>query len=389
MRSIAAQITALAKGWFTRPGKSDQILHLLRRAPAGSLDKILKIVDIPEVIRSLRDRDFGLRSDALDFLLRERVHELSDDTLAAVISALHKGPTPRRSQEAIVEVLTSRNNDDFLRLKSRINNTADHHNLEHLVFEDLDEDLAERLLAHIAAESNGQGRKDLRILCDIDDTLKSAIHDRRYPRGTIYPGVVSFLHHLDDGAAEAPDRPGDLTFVTARPEGPRGLIEQYTRGSLDGLGLPPHTVMGGSVLNLHTRGAIKDRKLENMRRNRELFPDARTIFIGDSGQADGEVGAEAHRRHPGHIVGTLLHNVTDVSDKERADWAVKGVYVFDTYAGAAAHALQLGLIRKDQALAIAEDVRFGLETFSIDREHRSRLMSLLEEDIRRIEATNC
>lgn len=382
MRSIAAQITALCSGWFTLPSSAEQIMLLLRETPAGHLNTVLEIVDVPQLARSLHERDFGLRQDALDFLFRERLHEIADDSLAALISALHKGPTPRRSQEAIVEVLTNREGEEFRNLKSRLNHTADHHNLEHLVYEDLDKDLAKRLLDHIAAQTDAANRKDLRILCDIDDTIKAAIHDQRYPRGTVYPGVITLLNLLDDGAAADPDRPGDLTFVTARPEGPRGFVEQYTRNSLHHLGLPPHTVMGGSVINLLTRGRIRDRKLENMRRNRELFPEARTIFIGDSGQTDGEVGAEAYRTARGHTVGTLLHNVTDMSDAERAQWAVKGVYVFDTYAGAAAHAMQLGLLRKDQALEVAADVRIGLETFEMATHHRDVLLAALERETR-------
>lgn len=223
------------------------------------------------------------------------------------------------------------------------------------------------------------------MLCDIDDTVKCVIHDRRYPRGTIYPGVVSLLTKLDKGAAAEPNRPGDLTFVTARPGGPEGLIEQYTRGKLSYLGLPPHSVMGGSFLNLHTKNAIAERKLQNMDRDRLLFPEARMVFVGDSGQADGDVGAQMHERDPHHIVGTLLHNVTELDEAQRQEWAGRGVHVFDTYAGAAAHAVRLGLIRVDQAREVAQAVRTGLELLELAPERHERLARDLAADEAEIE----
>ncbi|WP_134773155.1 phosphatase domain-containing protein [Ornithinimicrobium flavum] len=381
----AARITALSDGWLTRPSTSARLLDALRAVPAGQLDAVLLTVDVDRMLASLRGWRIGHRQKAVDLLLRERVEELSTQAIAEIVSALHTGPTPRSSQEAVVEVMTTKVDTEFHDLKYRLNSTKDHHDLEHLVFEDLEEDLQERLLEHIADEADYAGSSDLRVLCDIDDTVKCVIHDDRYPRGVVYPGVVTLLHALDKGGADEPDRPGDLTFVTARPGGPRGLVEQYTRNKLGGLGLPQHSVMGGSFLNLHTKNAIAERKLQNMDRDRLLFPECRMVFIGDSGQADGAVGAEMHQRDPRHIVGTLLHNVTDLDAAQRAEWADRGVHVFDTYAGAAAHAVRLGLIRVDQAREVAAAVRSGLELLDLSGEQRERLARDLAADEAAIE----
>jgi hypothetical protein len=383
--SAAARITALSDGWLTRPSVSSRLLDVLRATPEGQLDAVLRTVDVDRMLASLRGWRIGHRQQAVDLLLRERVAELSTQALAEVVSALHTGPTSRFSQEAIVEVLTSKVDTEFNDLKYRLNSTKDHHDLEHLVFEDLEEDLQERLLEHIADQAGYAGSSDLRVLCDIDDTVKCVIHDDRYPRGVVYPGVVTLLNALDQGGNAEPDRPGDLTFVTARPGGPRGLVEQYTRNKLGGLGLPPHSVMGGSFLNLHTKNAIAERKLQNMDRDRLLFPECRMVFIGDSGQADGAVGAEMHLRDPLHIVGTLLHNVTDLDAAQRADWADRGVHVFDTYAGAAAHAVRLGLIGVHQAREVADAVRRGLELIELSPEQRERLTRDLAVDEAAIE----
>ncbi|HSP60610.1 MAG TPA: phosphatase domain-containing protein, partial [Ornithinimicrobium sp.] len=312
--------------------------------------------------------------------------EVTLQTVAEIVAALHHGPTPRLHQEAIVQVLTAHEGTDFHELKYRLNARGDHHDLEHLVFEDVDEDLRERLLAHFAEQATIDPTSDLRVLCDIDDTVTCAIHDDRYPRGTIYPGVVALLHALDDGAAEQPNRAGDLTFVTARPGGPRGLVEQYTRDHLSHLGLPPHAVLGGSFLNLHTKAAIAERKIQNMERDRLLFPECRMVFIGDSGQADGDVGAQMHDRDPGHIVGTLLHNVTDLDAAARGTWAERGVHVFDTYVGAAAHAVRLGLIRGDQAKEVEAAVRTGLSAVDLTAQQRARLEADLAADVASLDA---
>ncbi|MFK5634168.1 MULTISPECIES: phosphatase domain-containing protein [unclassified Ornithinimicrobium] len=384
----ALQITTLTDGWRTGRDAEQQVLTILRQTPEGELDAVLADLDLPRTLGDVDDHLWGPdhRTQMLDLLLRERRAELSAASLGVVLSCLHGMGMGREHQERLVGVMLASEGAAFHDLKYHLNHAKDHHDLEHLVFDDLDDDLADRLLAHIAAQAGVDPTSDLRVLCDIDDTLTCAIHDDRYPRGTIYPGVVALLQALDDGAAEQPNRAGDLTFVTARPGGPRGLVEQYTRNHLSHLGLPPHSVLGGSLLNLHTKAAIAERKIQNMERDRLLFPECRMVFIGDSGQADGDVGAQMHARDPQHIVATLLHNVTDLTPEQRAERAVDGVHVFDTYAGAAAHALRAGLIRPDQARTVAEATRLGLGLVDLTPEQRSRLERQLAADVAAIEA---
>ncbi|PZU43300.1 MAG: hypothetical protein DI571_09350 [Arsenicicoccus sp.] len=314
--------------------------------------------------------------------------QVSTDLLARMIARLHRGRVSRADQQAIVSTMTALEGRDFHDLKYRLNASGDHHDLEHLVFDDLDEDLQEVLIEHIAAQAQGEFTTDLRVLCDIDDTVKCAIHDDRYPRGTVYPGVVALLTELDRGASGDDGRVGDLTFVTARPGGPWGLVEQYTRDNLAELGLPPHSVLGGSLLNLHTKNAIAERKLQNMERDHLLFPECRMIFIGDSGQADGQVGAQMWARPHDHVIGTFLHDVTGLSPQERATWAEQGVHVFDTYVGAAAHGVRLGLLRPEQGYAVADAVRVELEAVGLEGERAARMASLLEADLATLDATD-
>lgn len=127
----------------------------------------------------------------MTLLLRERRDALSLESLAVLLAALHVGPTPRTHQELITEVLLSRTGTAFHDLKYRLNSTRDHHDLEHLVFEEIDEDLRETLLEHFAEQAHVDPNSDLRVLCDIDDTVKCAIHDDRYPRARSTPGWSS------------------------------------------------------------------------------------------------------------------------------------------------------------------------------------------------------
>lgn len=378
----AAEITDLTDGWRTGQEAEARVLEILRSTPAPELEGVLAELDVDKLVDDVDDHRWGPdnRTAVVKLLTEERIDSFSPDMLATILRALHSGATPRVHQEAIVDVLTSRTGVEFHDLKYRLNSTGDHHDLEHLVFEDLDEDLRARLLAHFAEQATVDPTSDLRVLCDIDDTVKCAIHDDRYPRGTYYPGIVALLHALDDGAAEQPNRAGDLTFVTARPGGPGGLVEQYTLNGLSELGLPPHAILGGSFLNLHTKARMADRKLQNMERDRLLFPECRMVFIGDSGQADGQVGAEMHAKDDQHIVGTLLHNVTDLDEAARQEWAAQGVYVFDTYAGAAAYAVRLGLIRPDQAQEVAAAIREDLAGVELSPEQREHLETVLARD---------
>jgi hypothetical protein len=384
----ALQITTLTDGWRTGSHAEAQVLRILRETPPDQLDAVIADLDVPKTLGDVDDHLWGPdhRTQLLDLLLRERRAALSPASLGVLVSAVHGLGMAREHQERVVEVMLSVQGGAFHDLKYHLNHAKDHHDLEHLVFTDLDEDLADRLLEHIGAQADVDPTSDLRVLCDIDDTLTCAIHDDRYPRGTVYPGIIALLQALDDGAAEEPNRAGDLTFVTARPGGPRGLVEQYTRNHLSHLGLPPHSVLGGSLLNLHTKAVIAERKIQNMERDRLLFPECRMVFIGDSGQADGDVGAQMHRRDPQHIVATLLHNVTDLTPQQRAEYAVDGVLVFDTYAGAAAHALGAGLIRADQAREVAAATRLGLGLVDLTPDQRTRLERDLAVDEAAIES---
>jgi hypothetical protein len=347
-----------------------EALHQLRETPVGGLEGVLERIDLDATVEAIAGNAvIGLfrgdeRRELVQLLCVERADELSPAMRARVIHALRRLPLSAILSSGIRAMLLSLTGEPFRDMKYLLNATGDRHDLEHVVYERLVPADRDAVLAHIAAEAADAPSHDLRILCDIDDTLKAMLHERRFPRGTVYPGVVELLHALDRGRAAEPSRPGDLTFVTARPEGPRGLIEQYTRNALAGLGLPPHSVLGGSLLNLFTKKSIKARKLQNFERERSLFPECRFLFLGDSGQADAHVGAEMLRRGPDFVTTVLIHEVVEVVGDERARLEDAGVRFHSSYDDAARHAHELGLIDREgrDAVVRAVDEASGLMT---------------------------
>ena len=79
------------------------------------------------------------------------------------------------------------------------------YNLQKLIFEDISERLKEKLLRHIEEQALELNRskdsynnaKPVKVLSDIDDTIFCALHDRRYPLRSVYPGVRAFLDAIE------------------------------------------------------------------------------------------------------------------------------------------------------------------------------------------------
>ena len=362
-------------------------LERLRRVPRGQLEQVLERVDLDRFVAGiaggwatglLRGRE---RRELIAILVHDRLDELSPEMRARILLAMRKLPTGPEMSRGIRDALCSLTGEPFRRMKRLLNTSGDHHDLEHIVYEHLLPADREAVLAHIRAEGSVVDPTDLRILCDIDDTVRSMLHDARWPRGTVYPGVVALITGLDDGMSADPSKAGDVTFVTARPAGPGGLVEQYTRNALSHLGMPPHAVLGGSILNLFTKATIKARKLQNFDRERLLFPECRMVFIGDSGQADPQVGAEMVRRAPDFMAAVLIHDVVGLDDEAKRALEAQGVRTFDTYAGAARQFAELGLLDPEEAEEIAAEVRRAIDELDPKRGKRDALRAALEREL--------
>lgn len=361
-----------------------EILSLLSSLPGTALDEVLSRLDMDRLFADVDDHLFGPdMREKLSDLLFDRSDHLSPETLAGFVHAAQTGPTLSHHERSIRRVLLSMRGEKLAAFKALLNTRGDYHDLEKLVFDDIDNaEIRREILDHIAREAEAYPVTDLKILCDIDDTVQARLHDKRYPKRTIYPGVVAFIEALEYGGAAVPGLPGDLTFITARPMDIFGLIENYTRDALSELGLPPHTVLSGSFLHLLTHDSMADKKMESFNRYRLLFPEAGVVFIGDSGQGDVTVGHRMLMTDADAVRGIFIHDVRESVESVREGWRAEGIYPFDTYVGAATEAHARGMITAEGLQAVIEATRreFAAITFDSDTQ-REKMHDLLERDI--------
>ena len=319
----------------------------------------------------------------------ERIRGLVDDShrdLGVLADALHRSRrwSSHHGRDMLVrDAFLSLRGVELTRFKSLLSSGTDHRDLEHLVFGVVNDAQARRdILDHIAAEAVLVEVPDLHVLSDIDDTLRCALHDDRYPRGTVYPGVIALYRALDAGRSGDPLSPGDLTFVTARPMDPAGLIEQHTRRGLRDLGLPPHAVLSGTFDGLLGHDSMAGAKMENFERFRLLMPETSVVFIGDSGQGDVEVGRRMLASDPEAVSLVLIHDVVALPPSERKALRSEGIVVVDTPVGGAVEAYAAGLVSAAGLASVVEAAEREVVGIRWDTpEQEAATTTILERDL--------
>ncbi|MDT0214067.1 diacylglycerol kinase family protein [Rothia sp. ARF10] len=315
-----------------------------------------------------------------------RLLDAPQPDLEALADALQHGRrwSSDHARELLVrDVFVGLSGADLTRFKSLLNSGPDHRDLEHLVFDVVDDDgVRADILRHIASEAGRVDVPDLHVLSDIDDTLRCALHDDRYPRGTVYPGVIELYRALDAGHAADPESPGDLTFVTARPMDPAGLVEQHTRRGLRELGLPPHSVLSGTFTGLRNHDAMAGAKIENFRRFRALMPETEVVFVGDSGQGDVEVGRRMIAADPDAVRLVLIHDVVDTSAAARGELRAEGIVLVDSPVGGALEAYAVGLVSATGLASVVAAAERDLDRVEWEsREQETATRAVVERDI--------
>lgn len=371
-----AQITRRLSGIT---GRDDEDAILATLESTDELGTVLDGIDLEKLVSDVDSR----REQLLTLLTQQRRGDLAVPTLAALARALMTGHSPREHEAAFRDIAVSLTGTDLRQFKSLVNNGGDFHDLEMVVYAGIDDEaIRQDVLDHFAREvPPADASVGLKILSDIDDTVWAAIHDDRYPKGMPYPGYEAFVRALDAGHAAQPDDPGDLTFITARPWDPSGWVEGYTRNALSHLDIPQHSVLTGSIFKLVTKVGMKEGKLANFERYRGLFPEADVVFLGDSGQADIEVGLGMIAFDKNAVKAVFIHDVVATAPERRTDLAAQGVWLVDTYAGAALKARELGLITAEACDEVVKAVRTGLIDERISPEHRAMLTAALDAEL--------
>lgn len=387
------QLAALMEGHTDRK-EEGKVVSLLREAPGPVLDEVLRVIPLGELLADIDDRVFGPdhRTALLRLLTSERIGELSLLARGLVIDALASGVTTESEELAIRDIFLSCRGEELTALKNAVDAGDDYHDLEQVVFHDIDEPaIQDAILAHFTAHAAPSG--ELKVLSDIDDTLYRNWVDPRFPAKTVYPGIIGLHRELDLGLAVTPEghpsgRRGDLAFITARPIERSGTVESQTHATLRSLGVEHAVVLGGDLLHLHSNEAIAARKVENFLRYRRLFPEYDFVFTGDSGQGDAIAGAAMVEAAPDAVKLVLIHDVVGLDEAARAEWAKEGVVVIDTYVGGACVAFERKLITAEGLARVAREGREALAKVSWGEDVTSKVAreAELERDVARANA---
>jgi hypothetical protein len=204
----------------------------------------------------------------------------------------------------------------------------------------------------------------------------------------VYPGVLAFYDELDRGAAAQADPPGDLTFLTARPDEATGIVKDRTHATLRENGVKEASILLGSLTGLINHEAMARKKMENFEHYGRIYPEYDFTWVGDSGQGDALLGEMMLSKYPERVKGVFIHDVVNLSPEQRDEMKAKGVRVFDTYVGAAVEAHELGLISDDGLARVSSAAQNGFDAIEWDTtEQREKAFGLLQRDLERLPST--
>ncbi|MFT3713090.1 MAG: hypothetical protein QM817_36005 [Archangium sp.] len=350
VQTMANQIRTLLQGHTDR-NEEKQILSLFKNASKVELNQLITTLsrdEMHEVTSDMNDRLFGPdnKTAFMNLLTHDRVGDLTIESKAKLIQAMQINSTEHIEEKGITSLFLNTKGAALTELKNQIDGATDHRDLQQLVFHDIDDkSLQQQLLAHFKAEATPKNAK-VKVLSDIDDTFYANWKDDRFPKKTIYPGVRALYAELDRGSAQTADRMGDLMFLSARPYDRAGASEHFTREMMHDNGVTQATVLSGDFAHLIGNQAIADKKYDNWKQVNQLYPEYGSVFLGDSGQGDAIFGAHAAATTGGDMRSVFIHNVTHLDEAAKAAELKKGVFVFDTYVGAATEAFKRGLINK-------------------------------------------
>ena len=213
------------------------------------------------------------------------------------------------------------------------------------------------------------------VISDIDDTVlhssitswKTAaqltfLHNARTRKPL--DGVAKLYQALQQGADRSGRHP--IFYVSSSPWNLYDLLEDFME--LNAIPFGPIFLRDlGTDPGKFIKTAGHGHKLERAKMLIERFPQLRWVLMGDSGQADAELYAEAARSFGDRIAAIYIRDVDPESDSPRdlsvdshiervAGTSVPMLRVRDSFA-IAEHAAGLGLLSPEAIAAVADEVR--------------------------------
>lgn len=194
-------------GWFHRNNGREVVRTLIAEASPTELNHMIANSDM--------ERFWRLVNTDVRETLQPRLPELRPSACEAMISGLQKLGIFQRNLglrgwwvDWVRDIVLNMRGQDLTALKNAMDDGGDAHNIHKLIYNDiLDHNVREELLVHIAKEATAvrdAGWRALKVVSDIDDTFlcsggsfPSGV-DKRFPKGTIYPGVIALYRALTE-----------------------------------------------------------------------------------------------------------------------------------------------------------------------------------------------
>ncbi|MDR1355388.1 MAG: App1 family protein [Propionibacteriaceae bacterium] len=390
-----AAIRALLRG-FTSISEELTILRLVATLTAEQLNELCHDTPLIDELLDSIDNHLGAKpysDQLLELFTEKRSADLDLPSRANLLHAIQRHLSGHSAERATELTLCAATGKELSALKNLIDATSDHFDLERLVFHFItNKAVRRRILEHIANEATKVKGSEIKILTDFDDTAVATLNDELHPTGSVYPGVVEFWTALDAGPTNTPLSLGDLVVVTARPTAMLGLVEKRLHQHLHDIGMSGASVLTGSLAAVFSDVGMSKQKLAVVEHLAELFPEYELVFIGDSGQGDVYVAEQLYKQFGERIKGVFIHDVSLPPDEisppkyDRGALAAKGIYFFDTYAGAASKASKLGLISTTGLTAVLTAVKTGYAALQWQNtQQKAVLLELLKRELLEME----
>lgn len=372
---------------------------------------------------------FSQRSEELDKRIREADLSLADKIESLKRLAPAADATDRREELRMERLILSVAPEELSLFKFALEYDGDYKDLVEYVFHDIDDsERRARVIEHFRLAPAQIGVK---VLTDVDDTMYANLIERRYPKKTVYPGVLEFYDALRQEPFEA--SPVPITTLSARPNPIAGKLEEASLASLAGFTkgrLRPSALSG--ALTSSIRGTLQTTlradqehldlltnyiphgqedeigrvKFSNFLKFAEVYPEYRFVFVGDAGQADAltaQLMVTQNSPESSRVLTTFIHDIRESENDAysssksfasllgRADLLVsetsasgRGVIVFRNYIQAAVIAYQQSATLDNLVTAeeLATITRAALEQFRELFENKNAAFERLREEYR-------
>lgn len=370
--------------------KEREIISIFEECDARALNYLISHVKLGLLFYKIKDhRNFnGKHRTALINLLA--VERLSILTVVSRVIVLHSLQVLRlranpQAELWVRNILLNTHQDDLSELKTLTDAKGDYFCMNKLLYDDIkSEAVRQDILAHVRREAAvqqthiqmGTRRSKKRflmqfrkVLSDVDDTLTCsggmypAGVDKRFPKKTVYPGVLAFYRELDLGTMGPEewqeDHVGNLVFLSARPHLYKDVSEKQNFAKFERLrkqgadgrkGM--HTVpsllagdlaSGTSYMVTNDFEPLAQKKFDNFRQYVSIYPEYQHVFVCDNGQGDVRAGELMFDRFPYEFEALYVHVVLPVDQTFGyfpRRWQTKEFkpFFFRTYPEAALHA---------------------------------------------------